>query len=110
MAEKVLSAYERAVDDGLFNTDRSPKWAVRDIQILEARCIELECLRKKFQTEQFPIEDVQQSARIEQDEILNAAVEALVGYVTDIHERVQLDSELVHQSRADYRRDMAECV
>ncbi|MFT9025963.1 hypothetical protein [Acetobacter indonesiensis] len=110
MAEKVLSAYERAVDDGLFNTDCSPNWAVRDIQILEARCIELEHLRKRFQTEQFPIEDVQQSARIEQDEILNAAVEALVGYVKDIHERVQLDNDLTPQSRSDYRREMAECA
>lgn len=104
MAEKILSAYERAVDDGLFNTDGAPAWAARDVGNLEARCAELERTRKGFETKAFPDDTI----REEQMQWLNESVETLVSYVNDIWEKVQQDHDLLPFTQADHRRDMLE--
>ncbi|MBS0988966.1 hypothetical protein [Acetobacter okinawensis] len=104
MAEKILSAYERAVDDGLFNTDGAPAWAARDVGALEARCAELERMRKGFETKAFPDDAI----REEQVKWLNESVETLVSYVNDIWEKVQQDHDLLPFTLADHRRDVME--
>ncbi len=104
MAEKILSAYERAVNDGLFNADGAPAWAARDVSALEARCTELEQIRKGFETKAFPDDTI----RDEQVQWLNESVETLVSYVNDIWEKVQQDHDLFPFTQADYRRDMLE--
>lgn len=106
MTEKVLSAYERAVDDGLFNTDGAPSWAVRDVGQLYDRCCQLDTLRKTFQAADFPDDDI----REEQVGFLDDSVATLVSYVTDIWEKVQSDHDLLPYSKADHRRDMMEAA
>ncbi|MFH7812451.1 MULTISPECIES: hypothetical protein [Acetobacter] len=106
MAEKILSAYERAVDDGLFNTDGAPAWAARDVGDLEARCAELERMRKGFETKAFPDDAI----REEQVKWLNESVETLVSYVNDIWEKVQQDHDLLPFTLADNQRDVMEAA
>lgn len=106
MAEKILSAYERAVDDGLFNTDGAPSWAEHDVNQLYDRCYQLETLRKTFQASAFPDDDI----REEQVGFLDDSVATLVSYVTNIWEKVQSDHDLLPYSRADHCRDMMEAA
>lgn len=106
MAEEIKSAYERAVSDGLFNTDDAPAWAARDVRQLDDRCYQLEAIRKTFLTAAFPDDDI----RNEQVEWLNESIETLVGYVTNIWEKVQEDHDILPYTLADHRRDVLEAA